>query len=821
MAVFVLANGLPVYFDTLWIAAAFLIIVMLVVVGCAVTPSAVSVMIAGGLTLLSLIIWPRLPSAGRAMLDVFPVAVPLSPNVFGIFALLASGVILAGLAWRVLRASALRQNFVAIYSGTAVLTPLLALIIAYVRFTGGGASTLFASLACGLALAFTLLAHLFRNGVHEGEPQAWNLALGIYATAALAALALAFVLILDGGSLTVALALAAAGAAIISVRLDIPALRWCVVGLGLAVAARYIWEPRISSEIGTTPLFNWLLFGYGVPALAFGFSAWIMRRARGEDAPVRVATMLSIMCSALLVFFEIRHFMNGGNIYAAKTGHIELGMHAITSICFSVVLMQFDRRQPASIYRLASYAFNIVSAAIAVMGLGFVWNPFLSPRETIEGGLIFNSLVLGYGLPALAYAGAVTFMVRNNFYDLRRHISSALAIGFAAIYAFGELRWLMSDGALTTASFTLSEIGLNICLSVAFIVPLLVFADRKISPVFAVALRIFAVFAAALSIGGLALLRNPLIPNARQTIDGGGLINALIPGYLLPALAFAAAAWFFRRRTADKIEWQIAAAFSLLCFALYAHCEVHHLMNGAASGGQLYPLAELGVHALVAMGFGLAILKFAVPRSPIHAGHACDVFSAIAAFITLVGAGLYRNPLFVAGSNPVEGGLVFNALMIAYFAPGIAALLIARFSNHVRPHLYVSAMRIMAVASIFVYLTLQVRRSFQGANIHMLRSTSDGEWYTYSVVWLAFGVALLAYGLWRRSIEVRLASAIFIVLSVVKVFLFDLAGLEGVLRAFSFMGLGLVLIGIGLVYQKFVFVRTAPGARPPPAEASA
>ena len=50
-------------------------------------------------------------------------------------------------------------------------------------------------------------------------------------------------------------------------------------------------------------------------------------------------------------------------------------------------------------------------------------------------------------------------------------------------------------------------------------------------------------------------------------------------------------------------------------------------------------------------------------------------------------------------------------------------------------------------------------------------------------------------------------SAALVLLTVVKVFLLDLAGLEGVLRALSFLGLGATLIGIGLVYQKFVFAR--------------
>ena len=93
--------------------------------------------------------------------------------------------------------------------------------------------------------------------------------------------------------------------------------------------------------------------------------------------------------------------------------------------------------------------------------------------------------------------------------------------------------------------------------------------------------------------------------------------------------------------------------------------------------------------------------------------------------------------------------------------------------------------------------------------------TSETEWYAYSAVWLVLGLALLAYGLWRRSTTMRMASGLFVLASVAKIFLFDLAGLQGILRAASFIGLGLALIGIGLVYQKLVFAR--PSAPPPAA----
>jgi uncharacterized membrane protein len=79
---------------------------------------------------------------------------------------------------------------------------------------------------------------------------------------------------------------------------------------------------------------------------------------------------------------------------------------------------------------------------------------------------------------------------------------------------------------------------------------------------------------------------------------------------------------------------------------------------------------------------------------------------------------------------------------------------------------------------------------------------------------LALGLALLGYGVWRGLPEARWASAFFIFATTLKVFLFDLAGLEGFLRALSFLGLGAALIGIGLVYQKWVFIRRAPEAAP-------
>ena len=53
----------------------------------------------------------------------------------------------------------------------------------------------------------------------------------------------------------------------------------------------------------------------------------------------------------------------------------------------------------------------------------------------------------------------------------------------------------------------------------------------------------------------------------------------------------------------------------------------------------------------------------------------------------------------------------------------------------------------------------------------------------------------------------RLASAAVVFLTIGKVFLLDMAELGGVWRALSFIGLGLVLVGIGWLYQRLLFPR--------------
>jgi uncharacterized membrane protein len=188
-------------------------------------------------------------------------------------------------------------------------------------------------------------------------------------------------------------------------------------------------------------------------------------------------------------------------------------------------------------------------------------------------------------------------------------------------------------------------------------------------------------------------------------------------------------------------------------------------------------------------------------------------FALLSGLFIAIGLGVLENPL-LKHNEFVRGPVIFSSLLLAYLLPGVAALLLMRASRGRRPPWMVTGLGILAILLVFAYVTLEVRHAFHGPVINLSRRVLDAEQWAYSAAWLGLGILLLFYGLWRQSIEARLASAALVVLAVLKVFLVDMSELTGLWRALSFIVLGLVLIGIGTVYQNLVFGRGRPPASP-------
>ncbi|MDH0615445.1 MULTISPECIES: DUF2339 domain-containing protein [unclassified Agrobacterium] len=279
------------------------------------------------------------------------------------------------------------------------------------------------------------------------------------------------------------------------------------------------------------------------------------------------------------------------------------------------------------------------------------------------------------------------------------------------------------------------------------------------------------------------------------------VFNALLPGYGIPALLAVASAWLLRDWPgvrAKNFLQAIASVMGLLAVAIL----IRHAMNGGTLDDSVPTLGEQSIYTLLTIGFSGVLMTLDL-KSPSPVFRYGSMIAGVIAVINVLTMHFFTlNPYFT-GEN--TGSIPFlNLLLIGYLLPALAYGGLAYYARGKRPPPYVSMLAVAGAALGFAWATLSVRRFWQGENIADWKGFLQGETYSYSVVWLLIGVLLLVLGSRFNARSLRLASAAFVLISVAKAFLIDMSNLEGVLRALSFIGLGAVLIGIGLFYQKIL-----------------
>ena len=69
-------------------------------------------------------------------------------------------------------------------------------------------------------------------------------------------------------------------------------------------------------------------------------------------------------------------------------------------------------------------------------------------------------------------------------------------------------------------------------------------------------------------------------------------------------------------------------------------------------------------------------------------------------------------------------------------------------------------------------------------------------------MWLLLAVTAILGGVWRASRNVYRAGMLLLLIVLAKLFLVDMADLQGLLRVASFLGMGLGLLGIAYLHQR-------------------
>ena len=289
------------------------------------------------------------------------------------------------------------------------------------------------------------------------------------------------------------------------------------------------------------------------------------------------------------------------------------------------------------------------------------------------------------------------------------------------------------------------------------------------------------------------------------------IFNWLLYGIGVPAASFVLTSRLARKAGDHILALALGLGGAFLGFLLVT-LEIRHLFHGVVFQWARLTFAESGTLVMVWSSLGWLLLRQAERLVQPRLRIAGFILIGLALFMTVFGVWIGANPFLQ--DLEIAGAVLINSALYVYFGSlGVFAWIARWLLSREQPESigrYIAViLGVVAVIDGFIGMTALNRHLFQGPVLSLWRGeiVSDAEIYGYSVAWLLYGGLLLAAALWTGRLALRHASAVVVLITILKVFFVDAAGLTGLYRVASFLGLGIVLVGFGYLYQRYVLKR--------------
>lgn len=259
--------------------------------------------------------------------------------------------------------------------------------------------------------------------------------------------------------------------------------------------------------------------------------------------------------------------------------------------------------------------------------------------------------------------------------------------------------------------------------------------------------------------------------------------------------AFAAARLLAPRQQLSA--WAKAAALHLLVLSLWS--ELRYQLYGGRVYAPEFSFAEAAFSMLLLAS--LAIVYRYRLRFSESLGRFIDIYWRV---LLTASAGIFALILLrtLDSSRWVYDAVsptpLFNLGTLAFAGPVVLLALLGWQSRDKNRRVFFA----LAGLSAWVCISLQIRHLWSGTVRLNSPDISNSELYTYSAVWLVMAISAVLAGAWRFGEGVYRAGMLLLGLVIVKLFFWDMSGLEGLLRVASFMGLGLTLLGLSFLHQR-------------------
>ena len=318
-------------------------------------------------------------------------------------------------------------------------------------------------------------------------------------------------------------------------------------------------------------------------------------------------------------------------------------------------------------------------------------------------------------------------------------------------------------------------------------------------------------------------------------------------------------AWPFlsvRTFASERGAWYAAALAGPAWFPLLRHLFVWRFGDGAVgllplglglvsfaavvAARQMLPEGEARLRGLVwfaavALCFVAVAIPLQLHKEWITIGWALEGLAVIALWrrldhpglkyfgLILLGAATARlvaNPALLA-YYPRPAGRFVNWLLYTYLVPAAALVASAALlepyevgrardwekgaGGETRP-IGSAFAGLAAIAVVFVWINLAIASWFAtGPTLTLSFGDRPAQRLTVSIAWGIYALVLLGIGVARSSVGPRWISMAVLLITIGKVFLYDLGALTDLYRVASLVGLAVSLILVSLLYQRFVF----------------
>ncbi|MGH9307779.1 MAG: DUF2339 domain-containing protein, partial [Vicinamibacterales bacterium] len=215
-------------------------------------------------------------------------------------------------------------------------------------------------------------------------------------------------------------------------------------------------------------------------------------------------------------------------------------------------------------------------------------------------------------------------------------------------------------------------------------------------------------------------------------------------------------------------------------------------------------------HQWITVGWALegAALAWLYGRVP-HRG----LLAACGALLAAVFLRLALNPS-IWTYEPRGELRIFNWYLYTYAVASAAMFLGAWWLSKTNDRVVTGLPRVSqllpgaGVILLFILLNIEIADYYAvGPEITFRFGATVSQDLTYTIGWLAFGMLLLAGGIYLRNRPGRIAAVALIAVTTFKCFLYDLKSLEGLYRVGSFVGLAVALALVSLALQKYVLAK--------------